>query len=312
MEAMLATGAVEAVAIADPSRETAAEAQRLAPEAKLVPTLGELLDMGVDGVVIATPSALHAEQAILSLAAGAAVFCQKPLGRNEAEVRTVVEAARKADRLLGVDLSYRAADGVRQMRKLIQTGALGRIYAADLVFHNAYGPDKSWFYERDLSGGGCVMDLGVHLVDLALWTLGFPKVSELSARLFARGEPLRPGEVEDYALATLGLEDGAAVQLTCSWRLPAGCDALITASFFGTEGGIALRNLNGSFYDFEVRRFRGTASEPLGFSKGQWGGRAAGEWARRLAGEARFDAEAERFADVARVLDLIYGRPPAP
>jgi predicted dehydrogenase len=48
------------------------------------------------------------------------------------------------------------------------------VFAVDLVFHNAYGPDKPWFYDPELSGGGCVMDLGVHLVDLALWSLDFP------------------------------------------------------------------------------------------------------------------------------------------
>src|SRR5262252_8142631 len=103
-------------------------------------------------------------------------------------------------------------------------GKLGRIYAADLVFHNAYGPDKAWFYDTALSGGGCVMDLGVHLVDLALWVLDFPAVGEVSARLFAGGEPLngRADRVEDYAVATLELESGAAVRIACSWRLHAG------------------------------------------------------------------------------------------
>ena len=51
------------------------------------------------------------------------------------------------------------------------------MYAVELAFHNAYGPDKEWFYDRRVSGGGCVVDLGVHLIDLALWTLGFPDVA---------------------------------------------------------------------------------------------------------------------------------------
>jgi len=107
MKAILATGAVDVAAVADPSREMAGEALRLAPNAKLVGTLDDLLDDGVGGVVIATPSAMHAEQSIRALERGAAVFCQKPLGRTAAEVRTVLQAARAADRLLSVDLSYR-------------------------------------------------------------------------------------------------------------------------------------------------------------------------------------------------------------
>ena len=189
MAAMIATGAIEAAAIADPSPEMAAQAQRLAPDAKLVASLDDLLDAAIDGVVIATPSAMHAAQAIRALERGVAVFCQKPLGRTEAEVRAVVEAARGADRMLGVDLSYRFSQGMARIRELVRGGELGRIFAADLVFHNAYGPDKPWFYDPGLSGGGCVMDLGVHLVDLALWTLG-GRVERVTSSLFAAGEPL--------------------------------------------------------------------------------------------------------------------------
>jgi predicted dehydrogenase len=311
MRAMLETGAVEAAAIADPSPEMAAEAARLAPDARLVATLDELLDAGVDGVVIATPSALHAGQSVRALERGAAVFCQKPLGRTAAEARAVVDAARAADRLLGVDLSYRFTEGMRRVRGLVRAGELGRVYAADLVFHNAYGPDKPWFHDPALSGGGCVIDLGVHLVDLALWTLDFPGVGDVSGRLFAGGEPLgrRPDGVEDFAVATLELETGAAVRLACSWRLHAGRDAVISAAFHGTRGGATLRNVDGSFYDFVAERYRGTARETLAAPPDEWGGRAAADWAARLAAGERFaPAAAERLVEVARVLDRSYGR----
>ena len=312
MQAILEAGAAEVAAIADPSPETAAEAARLAPSAELVPTLDDLLDLGVDGVVIATPSALHAEQSIRALGRGAAVFCQKPLGRTAAEVRGVVDAARAADRLLDVDLSYRFTEGMRRIRQAVRTGGLGRVYAADLVFHNAYGPDKPWFYDPALSGGGCVMDLGVHLVDLALWTLDFPEVSGVTATLFAGGEPLlggaRPDRAEDYAVATMQLETGTAVRLACSWRLHAGRDAVIAAAFYGTEGGAMLRNVDGSFYDFTAERYRGTARETLAAPPDAWGGRAAAHWAARLTSGERFDPAAERLVEVARVLDRIYGR----
>jgi predicted dehydrogenase len=310
MEAIVQTGTVEVAGIADASPEIAVEAGRLAPQAELVSTLDDLLDAGVDGVVIATPSALHAEQSIRALERGAAVFCQKPLGRTAAEVRAVVDAARAADRLLAVDLSYRFTEGMRRIREVVRSGELGRIYAVDLVFHNAYGPDKPWFYDPALAGGGCVMDLGVHLVDLALWTLDFPEVAGVSAKLFAGGEPLgqRPAQVEDCALATVELETGAVAQLACSWRLQAGCDAIISAAFYGTNGGAALRNVNGSFYDFVAERYRGTARETLSKPPDAWGGRAAADWAARLAAGDRFDPTVERLVDVARVLDRIYGR----
>jgi predicted dehydrogenase len=310
MEAILATGAVEVAGIADASAEMAAAAATLAPGARLVSTLDELLDLGLDAVVIATPSALHAAQSIRALECGAAVFCQKPLGRTAAEVGAAVDAARAADRLLCVDLSYRFTEGMRRIREIVRAGGLGRVYAVDLVFHNAYGPDKPWFYDPALAGGGCVMDLGVHLVDLALWTLDWPEVAGVSARLLAGGEPLgrRVDAVEDYGLATLELATGTVVQLACSWRLQAGRDAIISAAFYGSEGGARLANVAGSFYDFNAERYRGTARETLSGPPDAWGGRAAADFATRLAAGERFDAAAEQLVDVARVLDRIYGR----
>ena len=202
--------------------------------------MAELLAQELDGPCHCTPSALHAEQTIEALTTGVAVFCQKPLGRTAAETRSVVDAARTANRLLGVDLSYRFVRGIQTMRTLIQAGEIGEIYAVELVFHNAYGPDKAWFYDPVQSGGGCVIDLGLHLVDLALWMLGFPRVLHTTSRLFTHGKPLEiyRTDVEDYAVARLDLDTGATVSLTCSWRLPAGCDAVISAAFYGTPRAI--------------------------------------------------------------------------
>lgn len=310
MEAMLATGAVEAAAISDPSPEMVAEAQKLAPEAAVVDSLGAMLALDLDGVVIASPSALHASQSIEALEAGCAVFCQKPLGRSAAEARAVVDAARRADRLLSVDFSYRFTAGMQQIAPLVRDGALGHVHAIDLTFHNAYGPDKPWFYDPALSGGGCVMDLGVHLVDLALWTLGFPEVREVTSHLSSGGHPLADPDrqVEDYAVATLVLAGGTVVRLACSWRLPAGQDAVIEASFYGTAGAAALRNLNGSFYDFRAERFEGTTRHLLAEAPDAWGGRAGADWAERLARSPRFTEDAEELVRSAEVLDRIYGR----
>jgi predicted dehydrogenase len=308
MKAILETGAAEAVVIADPSPEMVAEARELAPAAELAAGLHELLGYDLDGIVIATPSARHAEQSIRALRKGISVFCQKPLGRTAEEVRLVVEAARAADRLLAVDLSYRQTEAMRKIRDLIRSGELGEIFATDLTFHNAYGPDKPWFYDKALSGGGCVMDLGVHLVDLALWSLDFPKVAQVQNHLMNGGTPLPAGsdQVEDFAVSTLVLESGAIVRIACSWRLQAGREAVIGASFFGTNGGAAMRNVNGSFYDFKAERFRGTSTEILTEPPDAWGGRAAAEWAIRLAVGETYDRSCEKLVEVASVLDNIY------
>jgi predicted dehydrogenase len=284
MEAVAASGVAEVAAVADPALDGA------------LASLDELLDLPLEGIVIATPSALHAEQAVAALERGLAVFCQKPLGRTAAEARAVVEAARAADRLLAVDLSYREAAAFRAAQDVVRSGELGELVAADLAFHNAYGPDKPWFYDRALAGGGCAIDLGIHLVDLALWTLGRERFESVTSRLV--GEP-----VEQYAAAQLD-----EVRLACSWNLHAGRDAVIEASFYGSDGAVSVRNVGGSFYDFRCDRFRGTARETLVEPPDEWGGRAICAWARRLAAGDRFDPAAEEHVRVAETLDRIYGR----
>ncbi|WP_425229929.1 Gfo/Idh/MocA family protein [Sphingomonas sp.] len=308
MAAMVDTGTIEAVGFADPSDQMAADALALAPGAVKVEGLEGLLALGLDAVVIATPSALHAAQSVQALDEGVAVFCQKPLGRDTAEAQAVVAAARRADRLLGVDFSYRHTAGMQAIVPLVQDRALGAVFAVDLTFHNAYGPDKPWFYDRAQSGGGCVMDLGVHLVDLALWSLGFPSLDgPVAAELLAGGKPVTKGAVEDYAAAQFRLSNGANVRLACSWRLHAGQEAVIEAAFYGTEGGARLRNVGGSFYDFTAERLHGTTRETLTQGADAWGGRAAAGWARRLAMDGRFSEEADDIVRVAAVVDAIYG-----
>jgi predicted dehydrogenase len=313
LEAVVRSGVAEVVAVADSVPEHAAAAAQLVP-AEVANSLEELLDAKLDGLVIATPSALHAKQATAALERGIAVFCQKPLARTAAETALVVQAARQADRLLAVDLSYRFVEGARRIRELVRAGELGTVYAVDLVFHNAYGPDKAWFYDPALSGGGCVIDLGIHLIDLALWTLDRVGVDRLSSHLFAKGQPLRNRTdlVEDFAIADMQLAGGTAVRLACSWNLPAGCDAVIQASFFGTEGGAMLSNVNGSFYDFTADRFRGTTRERLCAPPDDWGGRAIVDWATQVGRGAGFDPSADRLVEVAAVVDAIYGREGSP
>ena len=145
LEAIVQSGAAEAAAVVDPLDANANAARAIAPDARRLASLDDMLEADLDGVVIATPSALHADQAVAALQGGLAVFCQKPLGRSAAETRRVIEAARLADRRLDVDLSYRHIEGARRIRDLILGGGLGQVFAADLTFHNAYGPDKPWF-----------------------------------------------------------------------------------------------------------------------------------------------------------------------
>jgi predicted dehydrogenase len=310
MKALCDEGVCEVAAFIDPAPDVQEKVRAVAPTAVPVGSIAQLAEYGIDGAVIATPSALHAQQALALLERGIAVFCQKPLARTAAETRAIVDAARNADCLLGCDFSYRYTEAMRRVHSCVVEGELGKVYAVDLVFHNAYGPDKPWFRDPRLSGGGCAIDLGIHLIDLALGVLGRPKVTGVTSRLFAHGRLLAPGsgEVEDHAIAQMDLADGAVVGLACSWNLPAGSDCVIEAHFHGDKAGAAMRNVTGSFYDFTAERNEGTRRTLLSSPPDAWGGRAVVEWARHLGAGQGYSPAIESAVDVATVLDRIYGR----
>jgi predicted dehydrogenase len=308
MDAIAQSGLAEIAVLCDASPEILQNSLLSAPAAKGVASYDELLNADIDGIIIATPSAQHTEQSVCALERGLPVFCQKPLGRTKDETRAVVEAARKVNQLLAVDLAYRFTAAMQAIHSVVSSGEVGEIYAANLVFHNAYGPDKEWFYDRVRSGGGCVMDLGIHLIDAALWMLDFPAIVKVHSRLYSQGRQLdrHSNAVEDYATAQIETAVGTTVNMTCSWRLSVGQDCMISAEFFGTRGGVAFRNVNGSFYDFIAERYVGTKRIPLASAPDNWPGRAAVAWVRRVRADDRFDIQNEEFVRVAEVLDSIY------
>lgn len=312
MEAIVKNIKTSKISIAEPNSENAQEAMRMAKNTVLKETPEGLYnEPGLDGIVIATPSALHAEQSIAALRAGKAVFCQKPLGRTAKEVKSVVAASKEMNKLLSVDLSYRYTSAFKAVLDVIRNQEIGKIFAVNLCFHNAYGPDKDWFYDIKRSGGGCVMDLGIHLIDLAMLSLGFPDISEVNSKLFAQGEMLRPMEekVEDFARVSMTTEAGTAIDLSCSWNISAGKDAVIEAKFYGTKGGVSFRNIEGSFYDFQAEKYYGTQTEILASPPDQWSGRAGVIWAKKLLQSKTFDEQsAEELIKIAEIIDRIYGR----
>lgn len=309
LEVLARSGVANVVAVSDVDHEACRSTLEIVPEAKVVEGFSDLLELPLDGVVIATPSALHAEQSLAALKAGLAVFCQKPLGRSAREVTEVVSTAAEKHSLLGVDLSYRYTGAMVALKRLVDRGALGHLYALDLVFHNAYGPDKPWFYDRGQAGGGCLIDLGLHLVDAALWLLDAPRVQDVSGRLFREGRRWHPhGDgVEDYAIAEISLEGDRVARIACSWNLPAGRDAVIGVELFGTEGGASMKNVNGSFFDFVADHHVGTSTARLVSPPDNWGGRALVDWAERLSrGESITVEEAAEHVRTAEIIDAIY------
>jgi predicted dehydrogenase len=140
----------------------------------------------VDAVLICTPNSLHAAQAQQALALGKHVLVQKPLALSAADARQTVAAARETGPLLFVDYTYRFLDSMQPLRR-----ASAGVRSMRAAFHNIYGPgaDKAWFFNPATSGGGALIDLGVHLIDLALW-LSAPSSVVLESAQLSGEEPV--------------------------------------------------------------------------------------------------------------------------
>lgn len=306
MDAVARTGRAVIGAVAEPLRDRRRAVASAYPDAVVTESLDTMLDAELDGVVIATPNSLHAEQAIAALSRGLPVFCQKPLAPTAHECQDVIATARTRDRRLDVDLSYRHTAGLQRIREIVRDGALGRVYAMDLIFHNAYAPDRSWCRDRTTAGGGCLLDLGVHLIDTALWVTGAPGIVEATGVLHGRGTPWNGRSVEDHAEVRLILPGGTVARIACSWDAHIGRDAIIDLRFTGARGAAVLRNVNGSFFDFRAERHAGTRIEVIAEPPDDWGPGALLAWIDGVGGGGRYDAAVESQLQVAAAIDSIY------
>jgi predicted dehydrogenase len=200
-----------------------------------------LAQPAVEVVVICTPNALHVPQAQAALQAGKHVLVQKPLALRAADAAATVALAQQVPRLLFVDYTYRFLDTVRLLRE-----AKG-VRAVRARFDNIYGPgsEKQWFFDPRLSGGGALTDLGVHLLDLALWLLE-PRTVILEAA------ELSDGPIERDARLRLRL-DGVPFELAVSWNA---ARPLTEIAFeLETDAGLLRwENVDGSFFRFRIRR----------------------------------------------------------
>jgi predicted dehydrogenase len=308
LDAIAATGGVAVAALTDADTSRIADALQAYEDAEALPNLDALLDQDLDGVVIATPNGAHAEQVIACLKRGLPVFCQKPLATTAFDTQRVIEAARDADRLLATDYSYRHVQGMARLREIIHSGELGEVLSLDLVVHNAYGPSKQWCHDRKQAGGGCLLDLGVHLIDLALWLQRSAEMHVVSSRMFSQGKARRAGseDIEDLAYIELRQSNGAIVRIACSWHAHIGCDAIIRADLHAQRGGASWHNVNHSFVDFDLDVFHGAQRERIGSSRDDWGPGALTQWVERLRENPSFDASSWDILAGARLIEEAY------
>jgi predicted dehydrogenase len=214
----------------------------------------------IDAVSIAVPNFLHLPVALASFAAGKHVLLEKPIGLNAAEGEQIVRAAREAGKVLGIFLSKRHAADMDLLRQHVEAGELGEIYYAKAFWMRRFGipGHSSWFARKELAGGGPLIDLGVHVLDQALYLMGNPKIATVSAATFSKigpqGKGLRASsygagqqdasnryDVEDLATAFLRTESGAAIQLEASWASYTAVNDEYGIALMGDRGGAEIR-----------------------------------------------------------------------
>jgi len=230
---------VELVALCDRDGEKAARVAAKFQVPRSTNRLDDLLaDDEIDAIDICTPNFLHAPMATAALEAGKHVLCERPLARSAEEARAMVKAARKADRILMCSVAHRFRPDAQLLRRFVDKGDLGQIFLAKagwLRLRTQWDSDE-WRAQKRESGGGVVLDLGFHMLDLALWVLGSPAVESVTASVHR----LKKGEVEDSATAFFRLEGGATLSLELTWGLLMEKD-FNYLNLFGS-GGAALLN----------------------------------------------------------------------
>lgn len=213
-----------------------------------------LADPDIDAVTVAVPNLLHYPVALAAIEAGKHVMVEKPLARTTAEAEQIVSAASQAGLVLGVVFNRRGRQDVQLLKREFERGAFGEIYHARAFWMRRSGIPGlgTWFTNREMSGGGPLIDLGIHVLDMALWILGNPRPRSVSAATYAELGPrgrgqwqggrfkVVPGveyEVEDFATALIRFEGKLTLQLDASWAAFTGHGDDFGLSLLGNEGG---------------------------------------------------------------------------
>jgi len=228
--------------------------------ARHVPRWEDLLDFdGIDAVSVAVPTFLHAPITIAALERGMHVLSEKPVARNETEARAMVDAARAAGRVLDVGFNHRQRGDIQKLKAVIDAGRLGHPYYAKAWWLRRNGiPGRgSWFTNAELAGGGPLVDIGVHVLDYALFLLGNPTVTAVSASTYdllaSSGFGFSPSstktvpegapkafDVEDLATVFMRLEDGGTLVVEASWAAHRTAGDAFGVTLYGTQGGAEL------------------------------------------------------------------------
>lgn len=255
----------EMVAVCDINKVSASAAAEKFGIAKVYSDYKELLeDPAIDAVSVTTPNALHKAPTIDALEAGKHVLCEKPLAMNGAEAKEMCRAAKKSGKILQVALQTRFGGPAKYMKQFIDSGNMGDIYYARAQALRRRGvPHWGVFIDKEKQGGGPLIDIGVHILDLTLFLMGYPKPISASGKTWDIlgkdpgianfwGEYDRSKfTVEDFAAGFIRFENGAVVVLESSFMANMEGDPFQT-QLFGTKAGAIVR----AWGDQPVRIFK--------------------------------------------------------
>lgn len=206
----------------------------------------------IQAVSICTWNNSHAEISIAALRAGKNVLCEKPLCKTVDEALQIEQAVRETGKLLQVGYVRRHASNIAVLKKFIDAGDLGGIYYAKASLIRRLGNPGGWFADRERSGGGPLIDIGVHAIDLCWYLMGKPKVKSVSGNTYnklgnrsniqnyefyqAADYDASLNTVEDMANALIRFENGASLMVDVSFSLHAK-DNSAQINIYGDKGG---------------------------------------------------------------------------
>jgi len=211
-----------------------------------------LKDKEIDAVSIALPNHLHAPIALLALRAGKHVLCEKPPGISAAEARRMDAAAKKNGKVLLYSLQRRFGPHEQAAKAAVAKGYVGEIYHVRAVWTRTRGipVGTGWFTQKEKSGGGALMDVGFHMLDLGWFLLGQPRASSVFGAAHSRFGGLSGSnsyDVDDAAFAIVKFEGGKSLELAASWAINQPPQQNGTACrLHGSQGAIEVYTPNGA------------------------------------------------------------------
>lgn len=247
-EGAKASGGFRVAAIADPIPERRAGIAREHPGIR---EFNQAIDLtrekDLDAVTVALPNHLHADLAVAALRAGKHVLVEKPPGLNAKDARRIAAAAEKSGKTVLYAFQRRFGGAEQASRQAIAKGYAGEIYHARAAWLRTRGvpAGTGWFGDLAKSGGGALIDLGVHLLDLVWWFMDQPRPKSVFAVTHRRGHGA--GEVEDSAFAMIRFEGGRTLKLSAAWAINQPPSQQGTqCRLYGTEGCIDVYTPDGA------------------------------------------------------------------